>query len=192
MEVLIHFVFELIKISILASIYATLLLLIFLIIGKFKPNSLIKQMTEKKSTFWVLSGFFISIGLFFFMFTYWGNHGLGDGPRIPIGHGITVENVNWTEYGYLEIETSDNIKIEMTKFKVVDNNLIGNLDSSFYDYNNSYFIYNMDNETLSEFNTKKDYDDFASENELPLSNRLLTFEENYHNRWSGWRFWILP
>ena len=192
MEVLFHFIFELIKISILSSIYATLTLLTFKIIGRYKPNSWFYRVSRKKLRLWFLSGLAISVGLFFYMFTYYGDHGLGDGPKIPIGHGIVVDNANWTEYGYIKgITTTDNIDIEMTKFIVVDNMLIGNLESSFYDFQNPYFIYDLKTKEINEFKTKPEFDTFVKENKLPTE-ELLTFEENYSKHWSWWRFWLLP
>ena len=102
MEVLFHFIFQLIKIGILASVYSFILIGILLIVGKFKPNEFLKRVKSEKKKYWFSFGFLISIGLFIFSFTYWGNHGLGDGPMIPIGHWETIENTNWTEYGYLK------------------------------------------------------------------------------------------
>ena len=84
--VLFHFIFELVKISILGCIYATLTLVTFKIIGRFKPESWFDIVSRKKLRLWFLSGLIASFGLFGFMFTYWGDHGLGDWARIPIGH----------------------------------------------------------------------------------------------------------
>lgn len=193
MEALFHFIFELIKISILGCIYATLTLLTFKLIGRYKPDSWFARVSKKKLRLWFLSGLILSVGLFFYMFTYYGDHGLGDGPKIPIGHGIVVDNTNWNEYGYIKgIKTSDKIDIEMTKFIVVDNKLIGNLDSWFYDFQNSYFIYDLKTKEMNEFKTKAEFDTFTKENKLPTSDGLLTFEDNYRKHWGGWRFWLLP
>lgn len=193
MEVLFHFIFELIKTSILGCIYATLTLLTFKLIGRYKPDSWFARVSKKKLRLWFLSGLILSVGLFFYMFTYYGDHGLGDGPKIPIGHGIVVDNTNWNEYGYIKgIKTSDKIDIEMTKFIVVDNKLIGNLDSWFYDFQNSYFIYDLKTKEMNEFKTKAEFDTFTKENKLPTTDGLLTFEDNYRKHWGGWRFWLLP
>ena len=48
----------------------------------------------------------IAVGLFAFSFSYWGNHGLGDSSRIPIGNWQTISNINWTEYARLENQTT--------------------------------------------------------------------------------------
>jgi energy-coupling factor transporter transmembrane protein EcfT len=193
MEVLFHFIFQLIKIGILASIYSFILIGILLIIGKFKPTEFIKRVKTEKKKYWFSFGFLISIGLFIFSFTYWGNHGLGDGPMIPIGHWETIENTNWTEYGYLkEQKTSDGIDIETTQFKVANNKLCGNLKSWFYDFENTYFVLDLKTDEMTEFKTESEFNEYAENNKLPNSNELLSFEENYRNHWSGIRFLLLP
>ena len=101
MEVLIHLVIELAKISILGCIYATLILIIIKIIANNKPNSWFGRLSRKKLRLWCLSGLFISGGLFFFMFTNFGDHGLGDSARIPVGHWRAIQEVNGTQ-AYLQ------------------------------------------------------------------------------------------
>lgn len=193
MEVLFHLIFQLIKIGILASIYSFVVIGILLIIGKFKPSEFIKRVKAEKKKYWFSFGFLISIGLFIFSFTYWGNHGLGDGPMIPIGHWETIENTNWTEYGYLkEQKTSDGNDIETTQFKVVDDKLCGNLKSWFYDFQNSYFVLDLKTDEMIEFKTETEFNEYAENNKLPKSNELLSFEQNYRNHWSGIRFFLLP
>ena len=193
MEVLFHFVFQLIKIGILASIYASILIGILLIIGKFKKTEYLERIKSEKIKSWFSFGFLISIGLFIFSFTYWGNHGLGDGPMIPIGHWETIENTNWTEYGYLQGQkTSDENEIETTKFKVRNHKLCGNLKSSFYNYQNLYFVLDLKTDKMSEFKTKSEFNEYAQNNNLPKASELLSFEKNYRNRWGGIRFMLLP
>jgi len=193
MEVLFHFIFQLIKIGILASIYSFILTGILLIVGKFKPNEFLKRVKSEKKKYWFSFGFLISIGLFIFSFTYWGNHGLGDGPMIPIGHWETIENTNWTEYGYLKGQkTSDGIDIETTKFKVVNDKLCGNLKSWFYDFENSYFVLDLKTDEMTEFKTESEFNKYVENNKLPNSNELLSFKQNYRNHWSGIRFLLLP
>ena len=193
MEVIIGFIGTLIKIAILSSIYALLTLWIFRLIGCITPNNWFQIVSTKKLQFWFRSVLIFSIGLICYSFTYWGFHGFGDGPRIPIGYGVIIDNTNWDEYGYIpNLETSDSLKIETTKFKVKGNKLVGNLESGFYDYKNSFFVYDLENKDLIEFKTLKDYENFAVKNKLPLQNKLRTFRENYYDFWSGWRFWLLP
>ncbi|AUC77325.1 hypothetical protein [Olleya sp. Bg11-27] len=193
MEVLFHFIFQLIKIAILASIYASILIGIILIIGKFKQTEFLKRVKSEKKKYWFSFGVLISIGLFVFSFTYWGNHGLGDGPMIPIGHWETIENTNWTEYGYLkDKKTKNGNDIETTKFKVTNHKLCGNLKSSFYNYENSFFVLDLKTDKITEFKTESEFNQYAEKNELPKVNELLSFAENYRNRWSGIRFLLLP
>ena len=193
MEVLLDFLFQLFKIAILASIYSFLLILIISIIKILKPSEFLKKITVEKKKYWFAFGFIISIVLLFFSFTYWGNHGLGDGPKIPIGYWKTIENTNWDEYGYLnEPKTNAGINIETTKFKVENSILCGNLDSSFYVFQNSYFVLDLKTEVLAEFRTENHFNEYAQNNDLPTSNELLSFSENYKNHWGGIRFFLLP
>lgn len=193
MEVGIHFLFELVKIGILASVYSTVLLIGFTVLAKRTPGSWFDRATEFKRDSWFAMGFIISIILFVYMFTYWGNHGLGDGPRIPIGNWIVVDNTNWSDYGYIKnIKTSDGNNLEMTYFLVEKKQLLGKLESSFYEYDNEYFIYDISRKTMVEFPSRSLFNDYAIKKDLPTSAELLSFEENYRNHWMGWRFWFLP
>ena len=193
MEVLFHFIFQLIKIGILASIYSFVLIEILLIIRKFKPTEFLKRMKSEKKKHWFSFGLLISIGLFIFSLTYWGNHGLGDRPIIPIGYWKKIENTNWTEYGYLKGQkTKDGNDIETTRFKVVDNKLCGNLESWFYGFQNSYFVLDLKTDKITEFKTEFEFNVYAENNKLPKSNELLSFEQNYRNHWNGIRFLLLP
>jgi hypothetical protein len=90
----------------------------FEIIGHYKQNSWFNRIS-KKLNFWYLSGR-ISLGLFIFTFTYYGDHGLGDNAKIPIGHGIVINNINWDKYGRIEgITTRDKIDIETSILSMI-------------------------------------------------------------------------
>lgn len=193
MEVIIDFIGTLIKIVVLSSIYSFVVLGFFILIGRLKPNSWFSRVATKKTRLLAISGLFFSVGLLCFLFTYWGFRGFGDGPRIPIGHGLIVDNTNWTEYGYIEdIKTTDNIEVEMTKFTVLNDKLIGNLDSWFYSYKNSFFIYDMVTKEMLEFNTQAELNQYLKTAQLGTVEQLQTFRENYWNYWGGLRFWLLP
>jgi len=192
MEVLIHLIFELIKISILGSLYATLLIYTLKLISKHKPNSWIDKILIMKRRIWFIIGFIVSISLFIFLFSYWGNHELGDSARIPIGYEKEILNTNWTKYANFNgVKSQEGNAIYTTKFKIDDNKLCGNYESDFYDYKNSYFVYNLKLKTLTEFNNEIEYNNYADKNELPQANELLSFEDNYGKYWYGWRFWLL-
>lgn len=189
MESLGHFVFELIKITILGFIYSTILFFIYKIIPKNRKLEWSEKLFKSKKLLWL----YISILLLIFMFTSYGNHGLGDNARIPLSLTKEISNVNWSEYGNLnEVKSSEKNDIYMTKFRIQDNRLCGNLNSDFYDYKNSYFVYDIDSEKLKEFRTENDYNEFATHKNLPKANELIRFKENYNKYWSSWRFYLLP
>jgi amino acid transporter len=189
MESLGHFIFEFIKITILGFIYSTILYFIYKNIPKNKKPEWCEKWLKSKNTLWL----FISLILLFYMFTPYGNHGLGDSARIPISFTKEISNTNWEEFGRLNgIKSSEDNDIELTQFKVENNMIFGNLNSSFYDYKNSYFIYEIDTEKLQEFKTEKEYNEFAINKNLPRTREFKSFKENYSEYWSGWRFFFLP
>ena len=194
MEVLFHFIFELVKIVILSSIYAIIILFVFKQINKSNPKSWFQKLTTYKTIFWFSMGALISILLFIWMFTYWGNHGLGDYARIPIGNNLAIENINWNDYGYingLNASKEDGI-LRTSRFKIANNCIVGNLCRDRPKCNNGYFIYQIKTHQLIEFNNEIEYSYFANKENLPSIDEFLSFEENYKKYWIGWRFWLLP
>ena len=95
---LIHFLFTLFKIAMLASLYATIILLILIILNKSINSSLLKNWMNRKLLIWWLNGFIVSVGLLFFSLSYWGNHGFGDSSRIPIGDNQTIHSIDGISY----------------------------------------------------------------------------------------------
>jgi hypothetical protein len=127
------------------------------------------------------------------MCTPYGDHGLGDSARIPVGWSNGLSNVDWGNIATLEdVYMRDKSQVQTTVFLVKDNYICGNLQSDFYLYNKTYFVYNTDSEVFKEFRTEDDYAYYAKKNKLPLTSEFKTFEQNYHDYWSGWRFFLLP
>ena len=189
MESLGHFIFELIKITILGFIYSTIIYFIYKNIPNNKKPEWCENWFKSKNTLWL----YVSILLLFFMFTPFGNHGLGDSARIPISLTKKISNVNWTEYAKLnDVKSSEKNDIFLTQFKIENNVLCGNLKSDFYDYKNSYFVYEKKKKKLEEFQNENDYNKFATNNNLPKSSEFKSFKKNYSDCWSGWRFFLLP
>ncbi len=190
---MVHFVFTLGKVAVQATVYSALLYTLFRVMASRRPGSWWDQVSGPGSRFYPTAWVICVTGLLVFLFTYWGFHGFGDGPRVPAGHDLFVDNTNWTEYGYIEeIKTIDGHGLEMTKFLAVDNHLMGNLDSWFDTYTNSFFIYDMERRTMIEFATETEFNAYATARGLPEVNALRTFEQNYDDRWGGWWFWLLP
>jgi len=189
MEVLIHFIFELIKISILGSIYATLTLVTFKIIGHYKPDSWFARNSKKKLRLWLLSGQFISIGLFVYMFTYFGDHGLGDSARVPIGHFKVVKQINGSDT-YLENSNGDQIGIG--NFTFDNENLYAETNREFNGGNRNYVIWNLRTDSWTYYKTENDYLNVARQNNYPTPDNFEEFNEFYSRYWQGWRFLLLP
>ncbi len=176
MEVLFHFIFELVKISILSCIYATLTLVTFKIIGHYKPDSWFDRVLKKKLQLWFLTGFFISVGLFFFMFTYFGDHGLGDSARVPVGHFKVVQQINGSDT-YLQNSKGDQLGI--TNFTFDSENLYAETQRDFNGEAVDYVIWDLKSDEWSYCKTKDDYIKFAKQNGYPLPDKFEDFWKFY-------------
>jgi hypothetical protein len=187
---LFHLIFELIKISILSCIYASLTLLVFKIISHYKPNSWFVKASTKKLKFWFLSGLSISVFLFFFMFTYYGDHGLGDSARVPIGHSKAIQEVDGVQ-AYIQDEGPISM-IEISKFKITDNFVYGYTSDSNVNYDGNYFVYNLVNNSVKTFKQKSEYLNFLEINKLDKNPNYKDFNYYYGEYWNSWRFWLLP
>ncbi len=182
MESLGHFIFELVKITILGFVYSTILHFIYKNIWKNKKPEWCEKLLKSKKALWL----YISIFLLFYMFTPYGNHGLGDSARIPISFSKAVSNVDWTEESAIDgVECNDGSDLEMKEFKIIDNIVYGKI-------NNFHFIYNSNDGKLDEFYAENTYNEKAKSLNLPTSNELLSFKENYDEYWHNWRFFLLP
>ncbi|HYF03998.1 MAG TPA: hypothetical protein VEC36_11510 [Patescibacteria group bacterium] len=185
MESLFHFIFEIVKISLLGCLYATLSVKIFSRIATHKPKSWVTKLTQKQ--LWWISGFIISVFLFFFMFTYWGNHGLGDSARVPIGNFKTVRQINGTST-YIEEDNGESIGIE--SFTVKDSKLFAELDD--YTDKGTYIIWNLESDKWYFYQTKNEYLKLAKQKKYPLPDTFKDFQYHYSDYWHGWRFFLLP
>ena len=186
---LFHLLFTLIKISILACVYATLTLVAFRIIGHYKPESWFYKVSRRKWRLWFRSGFLISIGLFLFMFTHFGDLGFGDSARIPVGHWRAIWEVDATQ-AYIQEDGISALDIE--KFIVTDDFVYGLSNSNFENYEGRFFVYDLDNNIVTTFIDEKEYISFLKANNLDSKPKYKDFGYYYNEYWFGWRFWMLP
>lgn len=183
MEVMFHFAFELVKISLLSILYAGL---VTALLKLLRPN------TKVLST-WLVAVPAIWVSLFIYLFTYWGDHGLGDTALLPIGNGKVIESINALEYAsILEVKNSSGNNVQMTRFVVSDGKVFGNCDDWFYEVPCAYLVYDTEEDELFEFTDSLSYLSHADRNGWPRPDAMVSFGKNYHCYWGGWRFWLLP
>ncbi|MFT6499952.1 MAG: hypothetical protein ACJASQ_000059 [Crocinitomicaceae bacterium] len=124
------------------------------------------------------------------MNTYWGDHGLGDSARIPIGYGEEIEQINGVStfiepqnyrYGVLTVES----------FARIDNVICGKTLISPVDRPDPYFVWNLSENKVRFFKNKKAYRDYAKTHSYPSEAEFESFRDHYKRYWGGWRFWLL-
>lgn len=191
MEFTLHFIFELIKICILGSLYATLTLIIFLIIGVFKRGFWINEGWKPKLGLWFGSGFIISVSLFLFMFTHYGDHGLGDSARIPLNHGREILLTDGIET-YIQDYDNGISMLEVEGFYITDDFVYGLISDTDMNYHSYYFIYDLKQNLIESFDIRMDFENRLKELGLNANVKYRSFGYYYYKYWSGWRFWLLP
>ncbi|RYU75458.1 hypothetical protein [Hymenobacter persicinus] len=188
MEALVHLVFTFCKVSIQASIYALLLLVLVQLLGYLLPSHLLVQASRNTKRFWWTSGFLISVALFIFSFTYWGNHGLGDYSRIPLGYGEAMEEMNGTMTYFEPIKNiagrEDNP--EIIAYQLRNDVLCAALGSD-----STFFVYDLASKRSRLFDGQRAYNDYAHRANLPTASHFEPFAQQYTRYWNGWRFWLL-
>ena len=191
MEVLFHFIFQLIKIGMLASIYSALLIGIMMAVRSFKRTEYLERVKNEKRKYWFVFGLLITIGLFIYSFTYWGNHGLGDSARIPIGNFKEVGETNGIN-AYIEPENYSYGAMIVHSFTKSGNYLTGRTEVSPVDRPKPFFSWNLSKDEIEYFDSESEYNSFAKNNKLPKSSEFKTFRQSYGEYWGGMRFWMLP
>lgn len=189
--VVLHFFFEIIKITILSSVYGVIIVFLFSFSGKIMPEGFFSKTSKNKLSLWAISVFFISIFLFIYMFSYWGDHGLGDSARIPIGYGKEVGEID-AAYTYIEPSGYDYGGLNIKIFAKQNHYLIGTTDSSPVDNPAPYFCWDLKNDKLHLFSNEKVFNSFLNNNQLPTQIEFKSFREHYSKYWGGWRLWLLP
>ena len=174
---LFHLIFILIKIGILGSLYAA----IVFVVTRYTFTIFNKRLPIDASRFWWLTQIIISLSLFFYSFTYWGDHGIGDTAVIPIGHGQQVRN---SDGGFIYFLADDN-QHEIVRFELTDDQMFGE------QHGGRYLIFDLKTSKVQEFKSRSEYEDYVGSRRLPAGDKFKDFNTHYKAYWSGWRFWLL-
>jgi len=170
-----HFGFDIFKIAVQAAVYSSIIMLLKFILVKAIGDSKLRQV-KFKHIYFTVAGL-----LFIFSFTYYGNHGLGDESSIPLGYSKSMNASDG--YAYFDLERGKQIDVD--SFKIYNEHLCFASKDKFY-------AYQMSTDKWWVFNSKKEYETYASSHHLPLVSEFKTFYPQYDVYWNGWRFWLLP
>jgi len=184
MEYFVGFFITLFKIAIQASLYATLIRwLARLADARQVSNSFVRASRNGKQ-FWRRS-FMVAYGaLFIFSCTYWGDHGLGDTARVPVGHGETVEEINSVATYFEPLSLPSGAPL-IRSFQAGNGVLCGLATDG------SFFAYDLSLSQQRLFANSQEYTAYASQHDLPAISEFRSFDKQYARYWGGWRFWLL-
>jgi hypothetical protein len=192
MEALFHLIFELFKIVIIASVYSLIILCFLYSIGKYFPGSWFDKVSQKKLHIWFLNCLVISLLLFAFMFTYWGDHGLGDSARIPLGQGKAVGQINGA-MTYITPISYESETLTIEEFAVTKKYLFAKVtDSRTIPSAKEIAVWNLKTNGVEFLEHYSDIEIFKTKNKITEQLIFLSFGNHYAVYWGGWRFWLLP
>lgn len=187
MEYLFGLIFTILKVLAQASAYATLILIVVRMHSGFSPDSKVAKRTANGKRVWRLSGLIALLLLWFIANTPWGDHGLGDYARIPLGNGEVIEEINGTE-AYFQAEIPLKLSADqpfIDSFAVANDVLCGKASDE------SFFTYDLITKQQHIFADSQEYTAYASQHALPAVTDFKSFSKHYHDYWGGWRFWLL-
>ncbi|MDB5121406.1 MAG: hypothetical protein JWN56_2624 [Sphingobacteriales bacterium] len=188
MESLFHFIFELVKIAALACFYSSIVLLFFIALGYLKSNCWFDRMVKDKYRFWSRGSLYISIALFVFMWTYWGDHGLGDNSVVPVGHFKTVEYG-----GGAHITPKLEGQVSFQTFAIDDKRLYASsVQKSTGGDKYDFLVWNLSTDEVKYYPTEVEYMAQADLQNFPKFDSFHEFDYHYSKHWNGWRLWFLP
>jgi hypothetical protein len=178
------------KVAIQSSIYAAIVLFLARTIGIYRPDSLVDRVSHSQKRFWRNLCFFFAAGLIWQYNTYWGEHGLGDSARIPLGYGEAIEEINnmdayFEPIGKFPGERDMYGPLLIDRFQVDADILCLKL------LNNTYCVYDLRLKIFVLLNNAEKYNNYARQHNLSRADELQSFRQQYGKYWSGWRFWLL-
>lgn len=189
MEYLFGFVCTLFKIAIQAGLYATFALWLVGLVASRYPNNALRRTRYDGWEIWQRIFVIVYVALFLFSCTYWGDHGLGDSARLPLGHGEEIVELNGTETSFEGrnpfIVSDMGGAQQVDKFQVADEILCAQAEGK------HYFTYNLATKESRVFADSLDYNGYAALRGLPASTEFQSFWKHYKRYWAGWRFWLL-
>lgn len=167
-------------------VYTGITVLVLSFINFIKKQPFLERWLDQEDrTAWSIGVGYVVL-LFFFSFSYWGNHGMGDVARLPIGFGQAMYNIDgaWTYFSPNEEPNIVDINVE--KFAVQQQQL------SIQQEGGQYIVINLQTLEQISFPDKTTYNTFAAVNNLTNSRDFKDFSTHYKEYWSGWRFYLLP
>jgi hypothetical protein len=191
--------FRIIKIILLSTVYASIIIFILYLIFKKAKNTWLSNRMNHKFKNWLLIHLIISTCLFGYSFSYWQDTGLGEAPSLPIGYEQRIYSPDfaWTDF-YPDLNKTELNKdeLQIENFIIKDNKLCAEVshvqtNSASYDF----IVCDLPTKTNKTFLTEQEYTQYAKRNGLPLISEFYDFKthlQQYCDRQPKWKKWLLP
>lgn len=177
-----HLIVIIVKVCIQSAIAGLLLaLLLRLILGFNKKRFLVS---------WLSISIISFIGLFVYLNTHWGDHGIGDYKRIPLLHERSIQKINDINV-QIEPDNYTHGSLMINHFVITDNAIVGSTATSTVDDPEPYFKWDLQLNEITFYKSDSVYNEVAINDGYPPIDTFKPFDSYYNNYWYGWRFWLL-
>ncbi|UOQ73053.1 hypothetical protein [Hymenobacter cellulosilyticus] len=182
-----YLIVTLLKASIQAAVYATVLLVLARLWARYAPDSRVAKYSSNRKLFWWSSAAVASMVLFFVANTSWGDHGSADHARIPLGHGLAMEEINGSTAYFEPVSINDQSEqiAGVASYQVANDVLCAKMNDG------SCFTYHLSTKQYQAFTDSTRYNAAAKELGLPPTTQFASFSKHYIRYWEGWRLWFL-
>jgi hypothetical protein len=188
---LVELVITLFKIALQSGVYALVLALLIHVSNSAKSKHFKKFLTKN----FLLTGIkmypIIFAALFIVACFLWSARGIGDTAKLNVANGTSI----YLSDGFFLYFERGNEQRLIGSFAINDGKIFAEDRFTTSDERESadnYLIYDCHSSELLEFDSKSDYDNYAGENNFPLTTQFREFPEHYRSYWGGWRRWVLP
>ena len=124
------------------------------------------------------------------MFSYYGDHGLGDDARIPISNRRAIQQMD-ARQAYIQGEGPIPM-LTLDKFIVTDNYVYGLSGEEEDNYDGNYFVYDLQLNSVKTFQDQSVYLAYLKKLALNNDTNYKDFNYYYIKYWDGFQFWLLP
>lgn len=182
--------FILLKIGIQAAILTAIIFFVVRLVNKKRIEKNDRPLLKLGCFSFFVCVTILVVALFFLSQAYWFDRGFGDTAIIPVGHNAAIMDIDGSG-SYLvyddfqSITVSPNGDLAVNKFIQQDYHLYGSNSEK-------YFVVDLKTRKAIDFSSEAEYNEYARQYKLPLTDSFKEFRDNYLEYWDGWRFWLLP
>jgi hypothetical protein len=184
---IINLIFGLIKIPILACIYASVLLFVLYIIEKKCSNLWLSNLLKKKVRLWFFCGLASFLFLTVYLFLNWSDLGLDENSRIPIGHGKYVCQME-RDKSYINPQGFKEKTVLIEDFYISPDYVFAETEYELAIQKKSQIlVWNLKTDEVTFLKSFENIKEFKNKNGIIEKIEFKDYYIHHRKYWNGWR-----